>query len=339
MPEGLRRIAEALLCRADREGLVILYPHISVDGDALGSALALFLALEKIDVPSLVLLDEEPPQKLAFMTARNTFKVYAEADLETLAGSQTLALAIDCSDAGRVGRRRALFEKASQTAAIDHHSSAGKSEGLKVVETTAAATGELIYTLIRQLEAVTECPIMDRSIAVCLMGAILSDTGGFVFSNTTATTFRIASELMNEQLDIRRMTYQLFDETSQTKLKLTGDVFSNARFLAGGRIAIGSVSKELMRQLGASDEDLDGLVGQLRSAVGVDVSFMLREMADGAIRVNIRSDEQFNSADFAAFYGGGGHPRAAGMTLTGMTLSEAADWVARKAGEVLSARN
>lgn len=339
MREGLQRIAEALLSRAEQEGLVILYPHISVDGDALGSALALFLALEKLDVPSLVLVDEVPPKKLDFLPGQDRIQVYEDTDLATLSKRQTLALAIDCSDSGRVGRRQALFNSAGETAAIDHHVSAGKSVGLKLVETTASATGELIHALIRQIEEMTECPLMDRSIAICLMGAILSDTGGFVFSNTTATTFRIASELMNEQLDIRKMTYQLFDETSQTKLRLTGDVFSNARFLADGRIAIGLVTQELMSRLDAKDEDLDGLVGELRSAEGVDVSFMLREMPDGAIRVNIRSDEAFNSAEFAAVYGGGGHPRAAGMTLTGMTLEEAADLVARKAGEGLSARN
>jgi len=339
MPEGLRRIAEALLSRADQEGLVILYPHISVDGDALGSALALFLALEKLNVPSLVLVDEKPPVKLAFMPDFSRAVVFDESDQPALAKRQSLAMAIDCADPGRVGRRKALFETAPETAAVDHHSSAGKSEGLKVVETTASATGELIYQLIRILEELTDCPLMDRSIAVCLMGAIMSDTGGFVFSNTTAATFRIASELMREPLDIRQMTYQLFDETSQTKLSLTGHVFSNARFLLSGRIAIGTVSKQLMNQLGAADEDLDGLVGQLRSAAGVDVSFMLREMADGSIRVNIRSDERFNAAEFAAMYSGGGHPRAAGMTLTGMTLDEAADLITLKAGEMLSSEN
>jgi hypothetical protein len=168
------------------------------------------------------------------------------------------------------------------------------------------------------------------------MGAILSDTGGFVFSNTTSNTFRIAAQLMNERLDIRQMTYLLFDETSQTKLRLTGEVFSNARFLSDGRVAIGTVSQEQMRRLGAVDEDLDGLVGQLRSAHGVDVAFMLREMPDGTIRVNIRSDERFVAADFASRFGGGGHPRAAGMTLSGISLQAASEWVAGKAGEELS---
>jgi len=336
MPEGLRRIAEALLCLSDQKGLVILYPHVSVDGDALGSALALQFALDKLDVESLVLLDEEPPEKLTFMPGLDRVRVFVESELESLSRRQSLALAVDCSESSRVGRRKPLYDQSSLTAAIDHHKSAGKSTGLKVVETTAAATGELIHALIRQLEKLTECPLIDRPIAICLMGAILSDTGGFVFSNTTSTTFRIASELMNEQIDIREMSYRLFDETSQTKLRLTGEVFSGARFLAGGRIAIGLVSQSLMRRLGAVDEDLDGLVGQLRSARGVDVAFMLRELADGAVRVNIRSDERFDASDFAAHYGGGGHPRAAGMTLTDISLDEAADLVARKAGEVLS---
>ncbi len=339
MPEVKRRIAKALLNRAEQDGLVVLYPHVSVDGDALGSALALYLALEKLGVPSLVLLDETPPAKLSFMPEYQCARVFDEEEFDRLSGRQSLALAIDCSDAARVGRRQALFESAREKASIDHHKSAGRSEGLRWVETTASATGELIFQLIRLFEEITETQLMDHKIATCLMGAILSDTGGFAFSNTSSSTFRIASELMTEPLDIRQMTYLLFDETSQAKLRLTGDVFSNARFLLDGRIAIGTVSQDLMRRLGAVDDDLDGLVGQLRSAHGVDVSFMLREMPDKTIRVNIRSDNHFDSADFAARFGGGGHPRAAGMTLSGMTLEEAVDWVAGKAGEVLSTGN
>ena len=336
MPEALRRIAQALIDHSEHDGLIVLYPHVGADGDALGSALALSLALDELDVASLVLLDEAPPAKLSFMPDLDRVRVFSQEDQRSLALRQSLALAIDCTESSRVGRRQELFESAPNKASIDHHKSAGQSDGLRWVETTASATGELIFQLIRLMEEMTETTILDRPIAICLMGAILSDTGGFVFSNTTANTFRIAAELMNERLDIRQMTYLLFDETSQTKLRLTGEVFSNARFLSDGRVAIGTVSLDQMRRLGAVDEDLDGLVGQLRSAHGVDVAFMLREMPDGSIRVNIRSDERFDAADFASHFGGGGHPRAAGMTLSGISLQEASDWVAGKAGEELS---
>lgn len=337
MREDLMRIADLLLTFADQdECLVILYPHVSADGDALGSAQALFLALGKLGVSSLVLTDEPPPQKLQFLPAIDQVRVYEESDWTTLEGRQQLAFAVDCADAARTGRRQPLVERAPLMAAIDHHISAGPTIGLRLIETTAAATGELIYELIRLLEEMTDTRLLDRPIATCLMAAIVSDTGSFNFSNTTAQTFRIAASLMEHQVDLVRMSYMMFNRTTQPRLHLTGAVLASARFEMDGRIAIGHVPAGLMQRLGAIDEDLDGLVGQLRSAEGVRVAFLLREVGEGIIRVNIRSSEHFDAARFASRFHGGGHPRAAGLTFTGKTLTEATGLILREAADTLA---
>ncbi len=338
MRDGLRSLAELLLTYADREDqLVVIYPHVSADGDALGSAQALFLALAKLGVCSLVLADEAPQDKLTFLPAIEQVEVFSEDRHAALASRQKLAFLVDCADAPRTGRRQPLAEQAPRMAAIDHHASAGPTSGLRLIETTAAATGELIQELIVLLEQLTETELIDRPIATCLMAAIVSDTGSFAFSNTTAQTFRIAASLMEQKVDLVRIAYMMFSRTSQARLRLAGAVLSGARFELDGRIAIGQVPAGLMQQVGAADEDLDGLVGQLRSAEGVRVAFLLRELPGGLVRVNIRSSEHFNAADFASRFNGGGHPRAAGLTFTGLSLDEAAGLILREAAATLAA--
>jgi len=326
MRDSICRIAELLLTFADQEdSLVILYPHVSADGDALGSAQALYLALGRLGVCSLVLADEPPPEKLLFLPAIDQVQVYDEKDRETLEGRRALALDIHCDDAARTGRRQGLVGHAPLMAAIDHHTSSGRTAGLRLIETTAAATGELIHDLILKLAEMTETELMDRTVATCLMAAIVSDTGSFNFSNTTARTFRIAADLMEHQVDLVRMSYMMFSRTSQARLRLIGAVLSQARFELNGQIAVGSVPAGLMTQLGAVDEDLDGLVGQLRSVEGVRVAFLLRELSEGVVRVNIRSSELFDAARRASRCQGGGSPPGAGLAFVMRAVTDKVD--------------
>ncbi len=332
MSEELHSIADLLLSFENRDdSLVIIYPHVGADGDALGSAQALFLALKKLEINSLVLVDEEQQQKLLFLPGSDQVQVYQEADFEKLAACQKLAFAVDCADSVRVGRRRQLFEQAPQEAVIDHHASSDPTGELRLIDITAAATGELIYALIESLEEKTEQELLDHAIATCLMAAIISDTGSFGFSNTTARTFRVASKLMAWPLDLAGINFIMFYRTSRPRLQLAGAVLNKARFELDGRIAIGFVPTGLMEEIGALDEDLDGLVGQLRNAEGVEVAFLLREQPDGSIRVNIRSNENFNAAKFACLFEGGGHVRAAGLTLTGINLQEGIELILAEA--------
>lgn len=180
-------------------GAVYLYPHISVDGDAVGSVLALGLALEKAGVPFLFPLDEEIPPKLAFLPALERISMISprasEAGLSGLPRQQ-IALAIDCSGADRLGARREWYLQAPEQLVLDHHVSGRPAEPGYVVDTTAAATGELVHELIGIMEDKTGRQLMDQTIARLLMTAIMSDTGSFVYSNTSSRTFAIAARLM-----------------------------------------------------------------------------------------------------------------------------------------------
>jgi bifunctional oligoribonuclease and PAP phosphatase NrnA len=335
MADIMNQIAARLLRCQKLPGSVYLYPHVGVDGDSLGTCLALLLVFRKAGIPARLLLDEPVPYRLTFLPNLDLIEPFSEGNLQDLAADQQLAMAVDCSDGTRTGRRQALFDRAPQVIVLDHHVSGGESGPLRCIDATAAAVGEMAFDLIRILGERLQTDLLDLSTATLLMAAIVSDTGGFVFANTSARTFKTAACLMTFDVDLRRLTYHLFDLTSQARLRLMGRLFSDARFLHQGKLAIAMAGQLLLEETGASDADLEGVINYLRNAAGVEAAFLIREMPDGSLRVNIRGSDRFDAAEFAGRFGGGGHPRAAGLQLSGMTLDEAASMIAQKAGEQL----
>ncbi len=319
------RIIERLLSLRNQPGIITLLPHVSADGDALSSALALALATRPLGLQTRVLVDEPVIPRLCFLPGVDQVEVFTCGIPPAWLAQQQMSIAIDCADSERVGCRQLIYDQAPQQAALDHHVSSGDSDHLKYVDPTAAATGEIVTELIEELGRRTATDLMTPEIAMLLMTAIISDTGGFVYSNTSARTFSIAARLMAAQPDLRRITYQLFDLTSQARLRLTGRVYSHTRFAFDGKIALAVVDQTTLQACQANDSDLDGIVSDLRNVAGVEVAVLIRELADGTIRVNLRSGVKFSAADFARRYGGGGHPRAAGLTLRGQTVDLATE--------------
>lgn len=332
------RMEELVRLFADMRGqpdTVFLYPHTGIDGDAIGSTLAMLIVLRRAGVKARFVYDEMIPAKYDFLPGTELIESYSDALRPELSKDQTLALALDCSDSSRTGSRQALFDQAPQIAVIDHHVSEGESGPLRLVDPTAAATGELIWDLAHRLEKELDQPLLDHETAVLLMAAIISDTGRFTFSNTTERTFAIASDLMTYQVDIRSLVYRLYDLTSRERLLLTGHVYSKTEYFLDGRVAIACVSQALLSTIGADASDLDGLAGHLRNVDGVEVSLLIRELEDGGLRVNIRSGASFNSAAFARSLGGGGHARAAGLQMNSMPMRQAVEQLVAKVGEWL----
>lgn len=328
------RLAERLLaCRTNKQS-VSLYPHVNIDGDALGSALALLLVLEALGIRACLPLDEPVPPKLDFLPGLERITWLTDRNAP-VCQEQMLALLIDCSEPSRLGNRSALCEQAPERWVLDHHVARRPIDDCDIVDTQAAAAAELVHDLIRVLETLSGCTLLDRTCAVLLMTALISDTGGFVFSNTTKRSFAIAADLMDDDLDLRQITYRLFHQSSLARLRLMGRIFTEARFSHGGRIVMALVSQELMQDCDATDDDLDGIIGYLRNVSGVEMAMILRLQTDGAIRVNIRSGPDIDAAAFAGSFGGGGHPRASGMTLAGLSLETAAAALLLKAGELL----
>ncbi len=333
MQKKIRQLARRLLLCYRQQQAVYLYPHVDIDGDALGSALALLLALEKLGVRTVLPLDEPVPENLKFLPALDKIHQLGQDD-ESLP-RQTLALLLDCSDVSRLGQRSELPGQAAEQWVLDHHIPGRPVTEREVIDTTAAAVAELVYHLIRLLEEYSDRKLRGHDCAVLLLAGLISDTGGFVFTNTSKRTFTIAADLMDESIDLQNISYQLFHKSSQARLCLMGQVFSRTEYHLAGRIALCLVDQAMLASCQADDADLEGIINQLRNVAGVDLALILRQQADGTIKINLRSSEALDAAQLAAVFSGGGHARAAGASIKGLDLAGAKIALLQKAGELL----
>ncbi len=334
-------IAEAITSRLltfrDSRKEIQVFPHVRVDGDCLGSAAAITLALQKLGIKARFYMDEKISERLAFLAIpENLYEVYDSEKHAEYKALQGAVLAVDCSDAGRMGRAGALFAENIDPMVIDHHVSSGEAYGLRLVDPNSAATAELMTGIIRLLEEHSGTKLMDASVANFLMAGLQSDTGRFSYSNTTPSTFRAAADLLEHGANVNLNAYHLFDLTNVERMRLIARALSSARFFYEGKVALTVVTQEMLNEFQAGDDAADGLAANLRDIKGVVASFAIRETADGEVRVNIRSYPPFDASEFAGFFGGGGHRRAAGFTVTDKSANEVARIIIEKAGGILS---
>jgi len=302
----LKKIAEAMA----EAGSIAILPHMAADGDAIGSSLALAIGLSEAGKEVSVFLEEKVPHIYDFLPGLEMARVYDGVETK-----YDLAVALDCGDIERLGSRKPVFGKAAVTVNIDHHATNTGFAMLDYVDTSCAAVGEIIYELFGQMGADP-----GKDAAICLYTAIASDTGGFRYSNKTSRTHTIASELLEKGIDVADISRRIFDTVSPGKVRLIGEAVNSLELFEDGRIAVMSVSYEAMRRSGAADEDTDGIINIARNISGVEAAAMIREMENGDIRVNLRSNSYVDVSAVASKYSGGGHMRAAGFTARNSDL-------------------
>ena len=286
---------------------IVILPHVSADGDAIGSCLALALALGKLGKKPKVLLEEDIPYVYGFLPGRETTEVYSSGHVVF-----DTAVALDTGDTGRLGARLPVFETAAVTVNIDHHSTNTEFGFHNYIDTEASAVGEIVYELIKKMGLAP-----DPDIAACLYVAIATDTGGFRFSNTTPLTHRIAAELISAGVKVGELSQRVFDTTSYEKVKLTGAAIGRLELFENGKIAMMVLDNELIKGTGAREEDCDGIINVARNIRGVEVAAMLRQWSNGEIKANLRSASYVDVSAIAGLYKGGGHKKAAGYITSG----------------------
>jgi phosphoesterase RecJ-like protein len=194
---------------------------------------------------------------------------------------------------------------------IDHHISNTMFGNINMVDTNAAATGELVYQIIKLMGI-----DLNTDIAECIYTAITADTGCFKYDNTTAVTHGIAGELISIKVESNHIYSQIFNLRTLQQTKMLGRAIDSIKTYHGGKTAIMTVTRKMMRETGCSQEDLDGIVEFARDIVSVKMAALLRETDDGGIKINLRSKEYADTAAIAAAFGGGGHRKASGCTIS-----------------------
>ena len=314
-----KEIAEVLL-KAEK---ILIYPHINADGDAVGSAAALCHTLRRLGKTAYVLIEEQLPANLRFMD-----KGYFTFD-EKVIEQPDVSVCVDCGDFGRFPMRREKFLSARTTVCVDHHGTTQNFCDYNYVDSAAAATGELIYALIKEM-----VPEADVETGEAIFAAITTDTGNFQYSNTTKNCHLIVAELYDLGVDTNKVSVEIYENERQEKLMITTKALSTLEIFGGGCGAIAHLTLEDMKEIGAEPFETDGVIQKLRSISGVEYAALVKEKEPGVIRVSMRAKRRGNVATIASELGGGGHVKAAGCTLN-MPLDEAVNLVKSKLSEAI----
>ena len=313
LSESIPRAAEAI--RAAQT--LVLACHVNPDGDALGSMLGLALALAPLNKSLTLLSQDGVPDILRFLPHSDT--VQQTTDIPAF----DLAVVLDSGDLSRVGDKvQPLIGRARRVLDIDHHVLAGAFGDVRVLDSQAASTSEIVYALVRAMGLP-----LTPDIATCLFTGVITDTGSFRFQNVTPNTFRVAADLLEAGAPPAHVSENVFENRTFAATRLLGQALAALSQTPDGRIVWARISAEDFAALGATDEDTEGVVNYVRGVRGAYAGVLFREMApaDDApakIRISLRSREGVNVATVAQQFGGGGHRMAAGCTLT-LPLAEA----------------
>ncbi len=293
-------------------GRFAVLSHVRPDGDALGSQLALGLSLKRLGKDVRIWNEEGMLEKYSFLPSANLL-TKPPADPEDV----DVAIALDTAIQNRLGTALPAVRSAKVWINIDHHPSNPGYGDLVYINPKTPATGQILFELIRS----EKLPI-DAAIAENLYVAISTDTGSFQYPNTTARTFEIAAELVRAGVDVGRVSQLTYENYPRRRSELLRDLLGTMRFEANDRVASFSLSLATAKKLGVLPEDNEGLIDHLRAIHGVIVAVFFEELADGKVRVSMRSkSEKVNVCAICEKFGGGGHVLAAGARLRG-TLAE-----------------
>lgn len=283
---------------------VFICTHIQPDGDAFGSALALYDIMHTLGKEVVVACDDPVPVKLRYL--RNWDKVVRP---ESVTQASDLSIAVDASGVGRIGACADVFFRSPRTVQIDHHTTNTFFAQVNEVDSAAAASGILVTRLALQLG----CAITPE-LATCLYTAISSDTGNFSYGNITGELFEQMALLMEAGLPLSETARTLHLMRSKGYVQLLGRALSTLRFVEDGRIAGMWLTLKDFEETGALREESDGIVNEGLYINGVEMSYLATETSEG-IKFSLRSIVSRQVSGVAASFGGGGHAQAAGCLI------------------------
>lgn len=286
--------------------------HIRPDGDCVGSCLGLctFLLDQNPEVCVDVYLDPIPKE---FNFLKHSDRICQE---NTEGKIYDLCIALDCSDLDRLNRAADIFAAAKHTVCIDHHVTNEGFGEVCVVCPESSSASELLYQLLKMQQLFGEGEI-SKDCAQALYMGIVHDTGVFKHTNTTLEAMTAAGELIEYGLNTEKIINDTFFKKTYIQNQMLGKALLESMRILDGRMIFSAMYQKDFAFFGATSADLDGVIDQLRVTEGIHVAMLLYENEQGDFKVSLRSDELVDVSAIAKEFGGGGHVRAAGCTVTG----------------------
>ncbi len=297
------KVPPELLSFIKTEDKFFIATHINPEADALGSSLALAHALEAMNKQVVLFVRDPVPDFYRFLPTNEKF-IHSTSQIQP---SDYNLILLDCNTLDRAGIEGMNFRK---SLVIDHHETGRNFGDIKWVEPKAAATGMMIFYLLKELGS-----RINEEVAINLYAAIAIDTGTFRYSNTTAEVLNVSSELIQYGANPALISQNLYEMWSEKRFRLlilalnTLEIRNDISFIA--------VTRDMFKETGTDAEDTENFPGFPRMIGNIKLSVFFREISDDYWKVSLRSKGKINVAEIADSFGGGGHKNAAGFRIKG----------------------
>lgn len=300
---------------------IVILTHENPDGDAIGTALALYNSLKQMGKNPDVIIPEYPR---IFNFLPGTEKIKKESNIE----KYDLAISVDCATIKMLNGFAKYFENAKVRISIDHHSTNTMFGDYNFIISDSPACAQVLLIVLEYFKV-----DITKDIGTCILTGIITDTGGFKYSGVTAETFEFVAWLLNKGINVSKIYKQVLETKTRANFELRKFALNRLEFFENGKIAFTYITKEDEEKVNAENGDHEGIVEEGRSIEGVEVSVFIHQTEKG-LKISMRSNEYVNVSDVCLLMGGGGHIRAAGCLLQG-SIEQAKEKILRQLKSVI----
>jgi phosphoesterase RecJ-like protein len=295
----------------EKNNSFLITSHKNIDGDAIGSELALYFILKKLNKKPIILNQDRLPRIYNFLP--DSDKVHCLEDNYINIKNIDVGIIVDCSNFERIEETYKIFKNIKNIINIDHHNSNENYGDLNYIDSLASSVGEIIYDLIKFINL----DLLDEKISTCLYTAIITDTGSFRYSNVSSKTFSVVSDLASQGIKPNLIADNIYNRNTYSGLKLLGKALLTLEVDESNYVSWLTITRDMLNNTEANDEEVEGIIDVARTLENTEVSILFRETKDNKIKVSFRSKGDFNVNKFAGKFNGGGHPNSSGCVCSG----------------------
>ena len=290
----------------------VVTSHVNPDGDNVGSTLSIYYFLKNLNKKVYYVMDDSMPINMQFLI--KDINIINSNEFRELNIKNYNLITLDCGDKNRICIDDEIKNNCTKLINIDHHGSNDFYGDLNYVVAEASSTCELVYDILIRNEEINKVETIDKNIATALYTGLITDTGKLTYSNTHASSFDMAKNLLLIGADTQKVVQNVFGSNPFNFYKLLGEAL-NTLEIFNTKVAIMMVTQEMLQKYNIDFKDIDGIVPYARDIENVEIGILLKEKGNNEIKVSLRSKAYADVSKIAKVFAGGGHMRASGYTI------------------------